>query len=111
MVTVNSERQGNVEVVKVEGRLDGFAAPQLDAQLQDAIKNKRTKIIVDLSKTEFLSSAGMRALLNARLEVQDKRGELRLVGPSPYILESLQLVGLDKLFKIYDTPQQALAGF
>jgi len=111
MVTVNSEMQGAVQVVQVDGRLDGFAAPQLETELQNAIKNKHNKIVVDLTKTEFLSSAGMRALLHARQQVQDKRGDLRLVGPSPYIFESLQLVGLDKLFKIFPTTAEALAGF
>lgn len=111
MVNVSSETQGNIAVIGVSGRVDGFSAPQLDDALQGAIKAKHNKIVVDLGKTEFMSSAGMRALLKARLEVQDKNGELRLAGPTDYLLDSLKLVGLDKLFHIYPSRETALAGF
>jgi anti-sigma B factor antagonist len=111
MLTVNSETQSNVQVINVNGRVDGFSAPQLDEALQSAIKAKHYKIVVDLQDTEFLSSAGMRALLKARVEVQDKKGDLRLANPSDFIMDALKLVGLDKLFKIYDSRQSALTSF
>lgn len=111
MLTINSEMHGKIPVIAVNGRVDGFSAPQLESALQDALRAKHYKAVVDLAGTEFLSSAGMRALLKARMEMQDKNGELRLAGPSPFILDSLKLVGLDKLFKIYDTRQAALTGF
>lgn len=111
MLTVNTETQGNAQVISVTGRVDGFSAPQLDKALQQAIKDKQYKLIVDLSGTEFMSSAGMRALLAARVAVQEKRGDLRLAGASSYLLDSLKLVGLDKLFKIYDSRNAAVASF
>ncbi len=111
MVTINSELKGSVQVISVGGRVDGFSAPQLDTALQNAINAKHYKIVVDLAGTEFMSSAGMRALLKARMDAQDKKGELRLAAPSEFILDSLKLVGLDKLFHIYDTQDAALAGF
>ena len=111
MLTINSQLQGNVTVISVIGRVDGLSAPQLETALQDALNAKHYKIVVDLSETEFMSSAGMRALLKARIETQDKKSELRLAAPAPFIMDSLKLVGLDKLFKIYDTRDAALEGF
>lgn len=111
MLNVTSETKGNVAVIGVSGRVDGFSAPQLDDALQGAIKDKHNKIVVDLGGTEFMSSAGMRALLKARLEVQDKKGELRLAAPSDYLLDSLKLVGLDKLFHIYPSRDAAMTEF
>jgi anti-sigma B factor antagonist len=109
MVSIQSQLQNNVQIIRVNGRVDGFSAPQLETELQNAIQAKHYHILVDLSGTEFLSSAGMRALLHARQQLQDKHGNLVLVNPSDYLLESLKLVGLDKLFKIYDSEQAALA--
>lgn len=111
MLTVESQPEGNAQVITVNGRVDGFSAPQLDEALQSAINAKQYKLVVDLGGTEFMSSAGMRALLNARLAVQDKKGDLRLAAPSAYLLDSLKLVGLNKLFKIYDTRAAATASF
>lgn len=108
---ITSQQQGNVSIIAVQGRVDGFSAPELETALQEVIKAKRYKIVVDLAETEFMSSAGMRALLKARMDTQDKKGELRLAAPTPFIMDSLKLVGLDKLFKIYDTRDAALDGF
>lgn len=108
---ITSQQQGNVSIIAVQGRVDGFSAPELETALQEVIKAKRYKIVVDLAETEFMSSAGMRALLKARMDTQDKKGELRLAAPTTFILDSLKLVGLDKLFKIYDTRDAALEGF
>lgn len=111
MLTVTTETAADTQVISVNGRVDGFSAPQLDEALQNAIKAKHYKLIVDLSGTDFMSSAGMRALLGARLAVQDRNGDLRLAAPSEYLLDSLKLVGLDKLFKIYDSRNAAVASF
>ncbi len=111
MLSVNTLAQGNAQVITVKGRVDGFTAPQLDEALQTALKAKKYNVVVDLGETEFMSSAGMRALLSARLALQDKSGDLRLAAPSDYLLDSLKLVGLDKLFKIYDSRNAAVASF
>jgi anti-anti-sigma factor len=111
MVNITTEAKGNVAIIDVKGRVDGLSAPQLDEALQNAIKAKQYKLVADLSGTEFMSSAGMRALLKARIDVQDKKGELRLAGPSDYLLDSLKLVGLDKLFQIYPSRSAALHEF
>ncbi len=111
MVNITSDMQGNVAVIGVNGRIDGSSAPQLDDALQAAINGKHFKIVADLSGTEFMSSAGMRALLKARLAVQDKHGELRLAAPSDYLMDSLKLVGLDKLFHIFPSRGAALYDF
>ncbi|MCC7164076.1 MAG: STAS domain-containing protein [Anaerolineae bacterium] len=111
MLTITSETKGNVAIIIVKGRVDGQSAPQLDEALQKAIQDKHYKIVTDLSGTDFMSSAGMRALLKTRIDVQDKKGELRLAAPSAYLLDSLKLVGLDKLFQIYPSRVAALVDF
>ena len=111
MLHLTSETKGNVAIIGVTGRVDGQSAPQLDEALQQAIQDKHYKIVADLSSTDFMSSAGMRALLKARIDVQDKKGELRLAAPSSYLLDSLKLVGLDKLFQIYPSRVDALVDF
>lgn len=111
MLNVQSETRKNVEYIRVIGRVDGFTAQQLESALDAAIKAKRYKIVVDFSETEFLASAGMRALLHARQQVQDHNGDVRLANMSDFIAQALKLVGLDKLFKIYDNADAALASF
>jgi anti-anti-sigma factor len=111
MLTIEKESIGPVDVVQVKGRVDGFSAPQLDQALQDSIKNKRYHIVVDLAETDYLSSAGMRALLHARNEATQKHGDVRLANLSEFIHEALNLVAFDKLFKIYDSRDAGVKSF
>jgi anti-anti-sigma regulatory factor len=54
----------------------------------------------------------MRALLHARnLATAQKHGDVRLANLSPFIRDAFELVGLHKLFKIYDDRQAALDSF
>ncbi len=113
MLTVQKEAVGPVDVIEVKGRVDGSTAPQLDDALQESLKKGRYRIVVDFSETSFLSSAGMRALLRARQQVQDRRrhGDVRLAKMSPFIQDAFKLVGFDKLFKIYEDREAALNSF
>lgn len=110
-MSIKNEVHDNKELIRVTGRIDGLSAPDLENALQAAIKAKRFKIVVDFTETEFLASAGMRALLHARQQVQDHKGDVRLARLSPFISDAFKLVGLDKLFKIYDSPEAALDSF
>jgi anti-anti-sigma factor len=111
MVSISQENRGNVLMLKVAGRVDAFSASELDLALQEALKARHQQIVVDLSGTEFISSAGLRALLHARRQLQDRRGDIRLAGLSEFIHDGFKLAGFDHLFKIYDTSDAAVASF
>jgi anti-sigma B factor antagonist len=113
MLAIRKEEVGPVDLIHIVGRVDGFTAPQLDDALQQSIKLKRYCIVVDFSETEFLSSAALRALLQARQKVHERRrrGDVRLSGLSPRLAEAVQLVGFNTLFKIYPDRATALGSF
>ena len=113
MFAIRKEEAGRVDLVHIVGRVDGFSAPQLDEALQQSIKQKRYRIVVDFSETDFISSAALRALLRARQAVHEhrRRGDVRLAGLSPRLQEAVQLVGFNTLFKIFPDRQGALDSF
>jgi anti-sigma B factor antagonist len=113
MLSIRKEQEGPVDVIHVNGRVDAFSAEQLDQALQESIKSKRYRIVVDFSETEFLASAGLRALLRARQQVHEGRrnGDVRLTNLSERLSEALKLVGFHSLFKIYGNRQEAVGSF
>ena len=112
MLTIHRETQGNVEIIHPRGRIDGFTAPQLEDALQTALKEHRFRIVVDFADTEFLSSAGMRALLHARQGAQERgKGDVRLANMSKFLTDAFELVGFHKLFKIYPDRTAAVKSF
>lgn len=100
------------DLVKASGRVDGHTAPQL-AEAFDAIhKAGRFKIVFDMSSVEFISSAGLRVLIDVQKTCKRwNRGEMVLAGVPHRIHEALDLVGFVPLFTICDDVTEAVGGF
>ncbi|HQV71141.1 MAG TPA: STAS domain-containing protein [Thermoflexales bacterium] len=100
----------HVDIVSVDGRVDSMTAPELDTALKGLVEKGRRKIVIDLSKCQYVSSAGLRAMLSALKQVKGG-GNLVLVGASPQIRETLQLVGFHTLFTQFDDILDAVDSF
>ena len=101
----------NVSIMKVKGRVDSETAPELDTALTKLLNENRNKIILDLQSVEFLSSAGLRALVKALKGAQKSGGDVRLVSVSEPIEVILRTVGMMQMFKMYATNEEAAADF
>jgi len=71
----------------------------------------RKKVVLDFANVEYLSSAALGKLITLDKKVKADKGELRLCTIRKDILEVFKITRLDKLFKIFDTRDKALAGF
>ena len=64
-----------------------------------------------MTDVEFISSAGLKMLVSIWQRVRDQKGDLALVALKPRVQEVLEMIGLDLVFTIYDTADQANAQF
>jgi anti-sigma B factor antagonist len=100
------------DMLKVSGRVDSATAPEFSKALEKTVNRGRFKIVVDMSELEYMSSAGFRALLAAQRNCKRyNRGELVLASVPARIHEALELAGFTELFKIFDTPLDAVGYF
>jgi anti-anti-sigma factor len=91
------------QILVVRGELDELTAPELDAAI-DGHRDGRP-VVVDLSETEFVSSAGLHALM------RDRRESLAIVCPPGNVRRVLDIVQADlhlPLFSDLDTATQSL---
>jgi len=100
------------DLVKAKGRIDSQTAPQL-AEVFDALTEAdRFRIVFDMSDVEFLSSAGLRVLINVQKTCKRwNRGELVLANVSQRIQETLDLAGFVPLFRFSDDVLEAVGSF
>ncbi|CAG0944275.1 Anti-sigma-B factor antagonist [Anaerolineae bacterium] len=109
---INSKQYKRVDLVEVSGRIDSSTAPQLEQALNKIIKDGRYRIVVDLTGTDFMSSAGLRALLSALKQVRRfNRGDLRLAAMPVKIKKAFELAGLLEVFQIFDDAVDAVGSF
>ena len=110
---INVIQHKRVDVVEVDGRIDSSTAPQFEAAVQKIIDEGRYRIVIDLTKTDYMSSAAFRVLISAHKQVHKgtRHGDIRLAGAAPKLLETFKLGGFDELFKFYDDQVSAVGSF
>lgn len=105
------EVSGEIWLVDAQGRLDQSLNPQLEKMLTGLIDEGQTRLIVDLSQSNYINSGGLRCLVTAWREAQEKGGDLVLCGLSGRIQEIFNMIGFDRVFSIHPTSEDALNHF
>ncbi len=110
---IKTEAMKRCEVVTVSGRIDSATAPELEKVLLGLIQSGQKNIVVNLQGTEFISSAGLKALLSALMKVRKMvpSGDVVIAEIRPQLKESFHLVGFDRLFTFHDDTLHAVGSF
>ncbi len=111
MLDIKVENFKRVDLVTVSGRIDGSNAGDLEAAFGELTDEGRYQLVAELSGVDYMSSAGLRALVATMRECKNHRGDLRIANPSDRIQEVLELAGLDAIFQIYDDSTAAVGSF
>jgi anti-sigma B factor antagonist len=100
------------ELVSVNGRIDSFTSPQLSEALNQITERNIFKIVLDLDSVTYISSAGLRVLIDVQKKCKkNNMGEVLLVNIPQRVYETLELAGFVPLFKFYSNVNSALAEF
>jgi anti-sigma B factor antagonist len=103
--------RGGVTVVEVDGQLIVGNRHELKDMIQAALDRGERKLLVDFSRTGYIDSSGLGALVSISKRIREVTGELRLAGLNDDLRSLFELTKLDTLFTITETPEQALASF
>ena len=100
-----------VAVLQVEGQLIVGNRQELKELVQAALDQGERRLLIDFSRTGYIDSSGLGALVSISKKIREAGGELRLSGLNEDLRSLFELTKLDALFAIAETPQQALASF
>jgi len=110
---IKAESMKRCELVTVAGRIDSVTAPDLEKALLGLIQSGQKNLVINLRNTDFISSAGLKALLSALMKVRKATpaGDLVISEIRPELRESFDLVGFDRLFAFFDEDVHAVGHF
>lgn len=112
LVDITVQEFKRCHLVAIKGRIDSSTAPQLEKALNSVTSNGHYKIVLNLSETLFLSSAGLRHVIGTQKECKRfNRGELLLSEVPEKMHEVFKTAGLTKVFKFYKTDAEAVGSF
>jgi anti-sigma B factor antagonist len=96
-------------VVAVRGEIDLFTAPDMKATLLEIIDAGKTRIVVDLTETDFLDSTALGVLIGTVKRLRARDGALTIVNVDANIAKTFEITGLDQIFTIVPTREEAIA--
>jgi anti-sigma B factor antagonist len=109
---ISTTRFKRCDLVQASGRVNSQTAPQLAEAFKSIQDDERFKIVFDMSQVDFISSAGLRVMIDVQKTCKRwNRGEMVLTNVPPRIYETLDLAGFVPLFKIYAEVVEAVGSF
>ncbi|HEY7075490.1 MAG TPA: STAS domain-containing protein [Solirubrobacteraceae bacterium] len=109
LARVRVDRAGAVPVAAVDGEIDASNVAEVGAELRAAVDNRASGLVVDLTPTSYLDSAGINLLFALGDEMRTRQQTLRLVvAPTSAIARMLSITSLDRAHATYATVEEAL---
>lgn len=105
---ITKRKEKDIMIISVKGRMDAVTAPSFEEDVTDLISKGEKAFIINFSKLEYISSAGLRSILAAAKQLKEKQGKLlfaELVGP---VHEVFKIAGFYSIFQAYDTEEAAI---
>lgn len=106
---LREEQVGGVSVVEVKGRIDSTTAPALAERLTAHLGAPNVRVVLDLSRLEYISSAGFRILLLAAKRADETASRFVLCGVSGKVRQLFDLGGFLDLFSTTGTREEGIA--
>ncbi len=106
---LNTEKSNGILIAAPEGRIDGINALQFQQALNEKIDDSVSGVVIDMSDLNYVSSAGLRAVLLISKALQQREARLVLCALQAPIREVFQISGFDQIIDISEDREAAIA--
>ena len=110
-LTIGYRNSGDVIVLSPEGFVDTSTAGDLEDGIKKQIDEGKTKIVIDLSGVEFVSSAGWGIFVSYLKRARSKGGDIKLCCMTDKVDKVFKLMEFDSLIDAYENPDAAVKSF
>jgi anti-anti-sigma factor len=108
---IRTRRLGDVLIADMTGQLDSRTAGPASTELNQIAQGKPAKLVLNLRALEYVSSAGLRAILVAAKLVQVNGGAMKICDANAAVKRVMEVSGMSSLLHLHDTEKDAVAAF
>lgn len=109
MFRITSRRIKQSLIVGIQGELDHHTAEQMRDKLDELIEDPIIKnLIIDIKDMGFMDSSGIGVLIGRYKLITSRGGQVGIININPNIKKIFRVSGLQKIFKTYDSLEDAL---
>ncbi len=107
---IKTEQLGDdAYVISLAGEVDLYTAPEFKQQLLEVIGQGGKQVIVDFTNTTFIDSTTLGVLVGGVKRLRTNEGQLSLICSDRNITKIFEITGLDRVFTIFPTRDEALS--
>lgn len=100
MIHIKRIQEDGTEILVLIGEIDASSSIELDLAIAKSVGEGFTKILIDCSSLEYISSAGLGVFMSYIEEFKDKNIQMVLFGMSERVANTFEILGLNELLKI-----------
>lgn len=104
------QHRGTLREVVLQGQLDTGVPRSFESELLSFIASGERQLVFDFAQVDYLTSAGIRILLHVFKTMTAVNGRIVFHSLNPRVKHVFEIAGLTQVFRIYDTPGEALQG-
>ena len=108
---IREEKVNDVEVLKLEGRLDASSAKDVKEKVALLTKENRVKLVIDMGGIDFIDSSGLGSLVSSLRSVNKLGGDIKVSALQDQVRAIFELTRLHRIFGIYDDSNAAAMSF
>jgi len=108
--SIQHEQNGDAMVAIISGRVDSATAGIMDAEL-DKLINTNRRVVLDFKNVDFLSSAGVRAIVKLMKTAKRSRHQVKLAAVPDHIAEMMKTLGMMEIMQVYPSVAEAIVSF
>jgi anti-sigma B factor antagonist len=105
----DQEVDSDTHVIELGGEIDLYTAPEFKERMGEIIEEGKTRVVVDLSQATFIDSTTLGVLVGGVKRLRPAGGSLALVCTDENITKIFEITGLDRVFPIHASRDEALA--
>lgn len=109
---INVRKRAQVQVIQLRGPLRmGAAVDALRQTIEELIGSGDTQIAINLAEVNMIDSSGIGLLVKGLASIKQRGGNIKLIQPSKFAVQTLRLVGVLNLFEIFDDDDAAVESY
>lgn len=111
IIEINEGPQGNIYVFRISGKINTISCVELEKKINTQIQQKQKNILLNLENVSYISSAGLRLLLQIHKQLTVLSGKLVICGISTGVSEVITMCGLNHVLIFADDERDAQEKF
>lgn len=110
-MNISTRDDGQIRIIDLVGNMDTNTAPAAEAEINRLTDEGTIKILTNLEKLDYISSAGLRVLLATTKQLRGSGGDLRICCLNEVVQEVFDISGFSTILSVFATEADAIEGF